>query len=132
MRVRICTLLCFAVAVATTTAAQSDPVLLSANMPKHPPLACQARIGGLVKLTFALAPKATEPTDVQAVSGPKLLKDAAVENVKTWRFQNPYAVRREYETTFDFQFPTSGPQKITFESFHKVEVVTCVPVNWQP
>jgi outer membrane biosynthesis protein TonB len=132
MRVRICTALCFAAAVAITAAAQSEPVLVSANMPKHPPLACQARIGGSVKLTFALAPNAIEPTDVQAVSGPKLLKDAAVENVKTWRFENPYAIRREYETTFDFQLPTSGPKKITFESFRKVEVVTCIPMIWQP
>jgi hypothetical protein len=52
--------------------------------------------------------------------------------VKTWRFQNPYAVERKYETTFDYQLSMSGPQKVTFESFHKVEVVTCLPMTWEP
>jgi hypothetical protein len=84
-----------------------------------------------VKLTFALAANAAEPTEVQAVSGHKLLRDAAVENVKTWRFQNPYAIERKYETTFDYQLPMSGAQKVTFE-FHRVEVVTCLPIIVQP
>src|SRR3954471_120902 len=52
MTIRISIILFFAAFISTTMAAQSEPVLVSANIPKHPPLACQARIGGVVKLTF--------------------------------------------------------------------------------
>ena len=84
-----------------------------------------------MKLTFTLGANPDVPTDVEAVSGPALLKDAAVENVKTWRFQNHYA-EGTYETTFDYQLPMSGPEKVTFESFRRVEVATCLPLQWQP
>jgi outer membrane biosynthesis protein TonB len=110
MVIRICTILCFASSISISMAAQSEPVLVSANIPKHPPLACQARIGGLVKLTFTLRANGAEPTDVEAVSGPTLLKGAAVESVKTWRFENHYADGK-YETTFDYQLPTSGRKR---------------------
>src|ERR1700690_294618 len=42
MTIRTCAVLCFAAAISVTMAAQSEPVLVSANIPKHPPLACQA------------------------------------------------------------------------------------------
>jgi outer membrane biosynthesis protein TonB len=131
MTIRICAVLCFAAAISVTAAAQSEPVLVSANMPKHPPLACQARIAGVVKLTFILSGTDGEPTNVEAISGPPMLKDAAIENVKTWKFNNSYACGK-YETTFDYRIPPSGRQKVTFESFHRVEVATCLPRQWQP
>jgi hypothetical protein len=127
MTIRICVVLCFAAAMSITMTAQSEPALVSANIPKHPLLACQARIEGSVKLTFALAANAAEPTEVEVVSGHQLLKGAAAENVKTWRFQNSYAVKRKYETTLDYRLPLDGPQKVTFESFHRVEIDTCFP-----
>ena len=130
MTIRICAVLWFAAAISVTMAAQ-EPVLVSANIPKHPPLACQARIAGVVKLTFVLSGNAGEPTNVEAISGHPLLKHAAIENVKTWKFRNSYA-EGKYETTFDYRLPSSGPQKVTFESFHRVEVATCLPVQWQP
>jgi outer membrane biosynthesis protein TonB len=112
-------------------AAQSEPVLVSANIPKNPPLACQARIAGVVKLTFVLSGTAGEPTNIEAISGHPMLKDAAIENVKTWKFTNHYA-EGTYQTTFDYRLPSSGAQKVTFESFHRVEVASCVLVQWQP
>ena len=127
MIIRLCAALCFALTISVTMAAQDEPVLVSANIPKHPPLACQARIEGSVKLSFTLAANAAEPTNVEVVSGQVILKGAAAENVKTWRFHNPYAVERKYETTFDYRLPSSGPQKVIFESFNRVEVATCLP-----
>ncbi|MGA9508175.1 MAG: energy transducer TonB [Candidatus Sulfotelmatobacter sp.] len=131
MTIRLCAVLCFAAAISLTMAAQNEPVLLSANIPRHPPLACQARIAGLVKLTFVLSGGGGEPTNVEVISGHPMLKDAAIENVKTWKFNNSYA-EGKYQTTFDYRLPSSGPEKVTFESFHRVEVATCVPVQWQP
>jgi hypothetical protein len=61
------------------------------------------------------------PTNVEVVSGHPLLKSAAVENVKTWHFENPYAVERRYETTFEYRLLNA--RRVTFESFGHVEVV---------
>jgi hypothetical protein len=51
--------------------------------------------------------------------------------LKTWRFENHYADGK-YETTFDYRLPMSGPKKVTFESFRRVEVATCLPALLQP
>jgi hypothetical protein len=60
-----------------------------------------------------------------------MLKSEAVESVKTWRFDNPYATERRYQTTFKYHLSTVevvGTKRltVTFESFHKVEVLTDV------
>jgi hypothetical protein len=125
---RVCAVLCLAV-LSATMAAQSEPVLVSANIPSHPPLALQARIEGIVKLTFTLGPNAAEPMKIQMVSGHKALKGAAVENVKTWPFQNPYSVERRYETALDYRLLSSGPQSVTFESFSRVEILSVAPMH---
>ena len=128
--IRIATVPCL-LAFCIAMAAQSEPSLIAVNMPTYPPLARQARIAGVVKVTFVLTGNAGEPTNVELVSGHPMLKDAAIENVKTWKFKNSYA-EGKYETTFDYRLPSSGPQKVTFESFHRVEVATCLPLQWQP
>ena len=114
-------------------AAQREPVLSAANIPKYPPVASTARVEGVVKLTFTLAAHSDEPTNVEVVSGHPLLRAAAIENIKTWRFENPYAVERKYETTFKYRLsgkevPASATRRLTvsLESFHQVEIVTDV------
>lgn len=116
-----------------TMVAQDDPALTSADIPKYPPLACQGRIEGIVKLTFTLPAHAQEPTNIEVVSGHPMLKSAALENVKTWHFDNPYAIERKYETTFKYRLSgrelTAGSTKkltVSLESFHSVEIVTDV------
>jgi len=126
-----CVLICLVAAVSITMAAQTEPVLLSANIPKYPPLACQARVEGEVKLSFTLPASGAQPTNVEVISGHPMLKSAAAENLKTWRFENPYEVESKYETTFKYGLSgreVAGERKVavTFESFHEVEVVTDV------
>jgi hypothetical protein len=84
MKVRICLVLYFGVAISVAMGAQEEPGLVSANLPRHPALACQARIEGSVKLRFTLAARAVEPTMIEAVWGNAMLKGAAVENLNTW------------------------------------------------
>lgn len=133
MTIRVYTLLSFLAAATLTMAAQTEPVLTSANIPKYPPLAAQARVEGIVKLSFRLEAGAAEPTNVEVVSGHPLLKRAALENVKTWRFENPFPpVERKYETTFKYRLSDRkavGKKKVivTFESFDHVEILTDVP-----
>ena len=100
---RITTLHCFFFTVlCIATAAQTEPRLITVNMPTYPPLARQARIEGVVKLTFALSASETNPTSIEVVSGHPLLNAAAIESIKSWKFENPYAVERKYETTFRY------------------------------
>jgi TonB family protein len=108
-------------------ASQAAPVLVSAHIPVYPPLARQGRIEGIVKPTFTLGDNG-EPIDVQVISAQALLRTAALENVQTWRFRTPYA-EGKYETEFDFRFVCSAPQRVTFESFQRVEVVSCPPMH---
>ncbi len=131
MNTRVFTLFSLLAAMSITTVAQNEPVLSSASMPKYPPLACQARVQGSVKLTFTLPANGTEPANVRVVSGHPLLNGAAMESVKTWRFDNPYAVERKYETMFEYRLSdrvlAPGQQRklsVSLESFHKLEVVS--------
>jgi TonB family protein len=132
MSTSISTLLCFVGVVCVAVVAQDEPVLTSANIPKYPPLACQARVEAVVRLTFTLAAHASEPMNIVVVSGHPLLNGAALENVRTWRFDNPYAVERKYETTFKYRLSgrelAGGTRKLTvsLESFHNIEIVTDV------
>jgi len=133
MTARVVGLLSFALFVSFSIAAQTEPTLTSANLPSYPPLACQARVEGVVKVRFTRAAHAKEPTNVEVLSGHPMLKEAALKNVKTWRFGNSYAVDRSYETTFEYHLSgrelAAGQKKrltVTLDSFDRVEVTTDV------
>jgi TonB family protein len=128
MRRYLCVLILLIVATRLGARAQADnPELVSANIPFYPPLARQALVYGSVTVAFILPANAGEPTDVEAVSGHPMLKSAAVENVKTWRFRNSYAIARKYQTTFHYTLSESEPRHVTFSSFDVVEVVSSKP-----
>jgi len=98
------------------------------KIPQYPPLAHQARVQGIVKLTFSLSANQGEPTNVEVVSGHPLLNGYALENVKSWKFENPYAVERKYDTTLEFRLSGMdvagrGKTSVTFESFHHILVL---------
>jgi TonB family protein len=127
---RISAVVCFVAALCIGMAAQTDePILISVQLPKYPPLAHQARIEGIVKLTFTLSANAEEPMNIKIVSGHPMLKGAAMDNVKTWRFENHHAVPRKYETTVRYRLsglevPAPTRERVIFDSFHQVEIVT--------
>jgi hypothetical protein len=129
MTKRVGKTLCLMATICITMAAQGEPALTALNLPHYPWLARQARVEGIVKVAFTLLPKSEAPTKVELISGPPIsngtaveeLKRLAVENVKTWRFQNGDAVEHRYETTFDFRL--SGPKEVvSFQSFHYITV----------
>jgi len=63
-----------------------EPTLISAGLPRYPPIARVAKIQGEVKVDFTLNSNG-EIISATAVSGHPMLKGAAEENVKTWRFE---------------------------------------------
>ena len=114
-----------------------EPHLVSAGLPKYPALARQARIEGEVRVEFTLN-SSGEPVSVSAVSGHPMLKGAAEENVKTWKFELPkdlYRTEWKYDTIFNFKFstdnqPYENPKlSVTIDSYHYVEVITNPPSN---
>ena len=125
--------------IASWTSAQSppEPYLKSAGLPQYPPIARLAKVQGEVKIEFVLNTNG-EPVSVTAVSGHPLLKAAAEENVKTWRFELPkdlYRSQWKYDTTFSFTIsddkqPYEDPKlTVTIDSYRFVEVRTNPPVD---
>jgi len=134
MRMRSGFAFSFVMTTCITMAGQSEPTLLTLNMPRYAWSARQARVQGIVKVAFTLLPHEIEPTNVQPVSAPPIamgtaveeLKRTALENVKTWRFENGDAVEHRYETTFDFQLGGRA-DLVSFQSFHQVTIVAGEP-----
>jgi TonB family protein len=112
-----------------------EPRLKSAGLPQYPPLARLVQIQGEVKVEFVLNSDG-EPVSVVAVSGHPMLKPAAEENVKTWRFELPknlYRTQWKYDTIFNFKIsndkqPYEDPKlTITLDSYRYVVVTTNPP-----
>jgi TonB family protein len=126
---QICVFL-FLVAACIAMAGQTDdPTLVAVNLPMYPPLAVQARVEGVVRITFTLPPNSGQPTNIEIVSGHPMLKNAAAENVKTWKFENPYTAERKYETTFMYtlsgrEVPLPKKPIVTFDSYHQIKLVS--------
>jgi TonB family protein len=112
-----------------------EPTLVSAGLPGYPPIARLAKIQGEVQVDFTLNSNG-EIVSAAAVSGHPMLKAAAEENVKTWRFQLPkdlYRTDWKYSTVFNFKIskdeqPYESPKlAVTLDSYRYVEVVTNPP-----
>jgi len=64
-------------------------------MPFYPPLARQARIEGKVQLHYTVNEQG-DTSEIEAVTGHPMLKQAAIENVEGWKFgwPNPLCLPR--------------------------------------
>lgn len=112
-----------------------EPTLVFAGLPRYPPIARLAKIQGEVKVDFTLNSHG-EVVTATAVSGHPMLKGAAEENVKTWRFELPknlYRTDWKYSMVFNFKIsndeqPYENPKlTVSLDSFRFVEVVTNPP-----
>ena len=121
--------------VALSTAQEADPILLSSKSTGYPPLARQARIQGEVNLEFTLNERG-EVASVTVVSGHPMLAGAAMNDVKSWRFELPkgqFQSDRRYQTRFTYRLATeeeNGAAKATVDSphsFRNIEVTVTAP-----
>ncbi len=75
-------------------------MLIHKTMPVYPPLAKEARVSGTVVLRVTVSKTGTVK-DLQVVNGPIMLRQAAVDAVRTWRYK-PYMINNapmEVQTT---------------------------------
>jgi TonB family protein len=137
MRIASGMLLCLLVSGVARAQNSSEPQLTSAQLPTYPVIARMAGIQGDVKVNFVLNDSG-EPVSATPVSGPSLLWQAAVDNVRSWRFKLPKNVSGSewsYSTTFHFKISADedvynkNPSKLTVivNSFRDIEVITDRP-----
>jgi periplasmic protein TonB len=84
-------------------------MLIHQSAPIYPPIAKAARVSGTVELQATIS-KVGTITDLHVVSGPAMLRQAAVDAVRTWRYK-PYKLNNEateVETTINVNFTLGG------------------------
>jgi TonB family protein len=103
----------------TVKVASSKPVAISSGVatgmliqstpPVYPPLARTAHVAGTVELHATISANGTIK-DLRAVNGPAMLRQAAVDAVRNWRYK-PYKLNDqpvEVETTINVVFTLGG------------------------
>jgi TonB family protein len=105
---------------------------------RYPPLANQARIEGIVKLTVTLNPNGTV-AKVEIVSGNRVLAEAAVENLKEWVFERcsiPSSANKlsaGFKFVFRLEGETESPPRSDFRFEQPNTVYITAPAQrWQP
>jgi TonB family protein len=75
------------------SAALAQGLLLPGTAPVYPPIAKAARVSGTVVLQCTISESGLVE-ELQVVSGPPMLQQAALDAVKTWRYK-PYLINKE-------------------------------------
>jgi protein TonB len=84
-------------------------MLIEKTPPAYPPIAKTAHVSGTVELHATIATDGTIK-DLHAVSGPVMLRQAALDAVRSWRYK-PYKLNNqpvEVETTINVVFSLGG------------------------
>ena len=120
-------------------AADPEPYLKSAPMPFYPQLARAARIEGNVSLRLTVDERG-DASEVEATSGHIVLRQAAIDNIKSWKFgwPQPCACRVHREVVFLYKLsgkletPESPTATVKWFGKTRVEVEADVPpINTQ-
>ena len=91
-----------------SAATSNPPCLASLDAPNYPQLAKTARIQGAVVLKIKINEQGNV-TSATSVSGHPILKDAAIANVRTWRFTQPADGKPvEMEVTYKYIIDEAG------------------------
>jgi TonB family protein len=99
----------------------------------YPPLARQVRIGGVVKL-FVVIDESGKIVEADVDSGHPLLRAAALDNLRTWKFEAPPSGSTAFDVTYEFTLRdekgSSSQEEVGFDLPRRVRVsVGPPPVN---
>jgi periplasmic protein TonB len=93
----------------TISAGVATGLLIQGNPAIYPPIAKSARVSGTVELEVTIS-KIGTIKDLHVVSGPVMLRQAAVDAVRTWRYK-PYRLNNkpiESQSTIYVAFSLGG------------------------
>ncbi|HEY1209767.1 MAG TPA: energy transducer TonB [Terracidiphilus sp.] len=93
----------------TISAGVAAGLLIQKTTPMYPPIARAARVSGTVVLQAVISTTGSVK-DLRVISGPAMLQQAALDAVKTWRYQS-YLLNNqpvEFETTINVIFTLGG------------------------
>lgn len=105
----------------------SLPRLSSAELPTYPERARTARVAGKVRISFLLSGTG-EVQNAAVISGNPLLRDAALANVKTWKFHLAGGpTSSKYQTEFIYSLgvqnrPGEPRLTVSMQDFRRLEV----------
>ena len=130
---RIC-LVFFLFFAAHSMAADSEPYLRSAPMPFYPRLARLARLSAQVRLHFIVdqdgnTSEIEAETKTDAINGAAILRDEAIENVRSWKFARsvPCGCRSKMEASIIYKFSgeLESPERpnVTVRWFGKTDTI---------
>lgn len=119
------------IAGAATPSASDEvyPKPISSKFPMYPEQARTTHMAGTVKLLFVLDGNGAV-TQTQAVSGNPMLRDAAVDIVKSWKFlPTSMHANVRYETEFVYDLDEQQKNRepkltVSMTDFRKVEIVS--------
>ena len=93
----------------TVSAGVAVGMLVHQTQPLYPPIARSARVQGTVVLNATIS-RTGKVTNLKVASGPPMLRQAAIDAVKTWQYK-PYTLNNEpteVETTINVTFSIGG------------------------
>ena len=119
---------CLYAAAAQTTATSEPPVVKSGETPLYPQLARDARLQGTVRLEVTT--NGMNVTKVAATGAPKMLLEAAEQNIRTWKFYRH--TPQTFTVTFVYMLeePEVYPfanSRVLLEFPNRVEIRTNMP-----
>jgi TonB family protein len=132
-------ILLFLSAMTLSGAGPRVPFAVRITSPEYPVLAQQARIAGTVVIRVRINIDGTV-ANADAVTGHPLLRKAAEQNIKLWRFAKPgeNASGDDLEFSYTYVFQLKGVSseshpsaELTYEYPDKVTVTSKAP-HWQP
>ncbi len=99
----------------------------------YPALARQVRIGGVVRL-FVVIDETGKLVEADVESGHPLLRAAALDNLRTWKFEAPPSGSTAFDVTYEFTLRddkgSSSQEEVSFDLPRRVRVsVGLPPVN---
>ena len=113
-------LLVYAPSEIARQSSEALPKVIQHAEPRYPPLAAQTRIAGDVRVRFVTDGESV--TDVVVESGHPLLRPAAEENVRTWKFASH--TPGTFYVTFRYKFASGGTEVTFLESPSIIQIET--------
>lgn len=129
MKRTILLLLVLAASVKAAEAASFQPLpkLISSELPQYPLDARAARIQGAVKLWFQIDSRG-KVVRAETTSGHPLLRQAAIRDIKTWRFHVQDARPGRFETEFVYRLLEESSESprvsVSMRDFRRVEIAS--------